>query len=49
MLIVLEAMWSSGVPVAADETQNEVGAPQHVLDQADVEARQARVTGRAIE
>jgi hypothetical protein len=47
--IVLEAVWNSGVTVAADETQNEGGAPQHVRDRTDVEAGQARVAGRVIE
>ncbi len=43
--IVLEAVWNSGVTVAADEAQNEGGAPQHVRDRADVEAGQAQVAG----
>jgi hypothetical protein len=47
--IVLESVWSRGATVAADETRNERGAPQHVLDRADVEAGQARVAGRVIE
>ncbi len=47
--IVLEAVWNRGVTVAADETRNEGGAPQHVRHRANVEARQARVAGRVIE
>ncbi len=35
--------------IAADETQNEGGAPQHVGERAGVEAGQARVAGRVIE
>ncbi len=47
--MVLEAVWNRGVTVAADETRNEGGAPQHVLHRADVEAGQAWVAGRVIE
>ena len=36
--IVLEAVWNRGVTVAADETRNEGGAPQHVRHRANVEA-----------
>ena len=36
--IVLEAVWNRGVTVAADETQNEGGSPQHVRHRANVEA-----------
>ena len=45
--IVLEAMWNRGVTVAADETRNEGGEPQHwhVLHRADLEAGQALVAG----
>ncbi len=46
-LIVLEAVLNSGVTVAADETRNDWGAPQHVCDRAGVEAGQA--AGRVIE
>jgi hypothetical protein len=42
-LSVLEAVWDSGVTVAADEARNKGGAPQHVGHRADVEAGQARV------
>ena len=35
--------------VAADETRNEGGAPQHVCHRADVEAGQAQVDGQVIE
>jgi hypothetical protein len=47
--IVLEAVWDSGVTVAADEARNEGGVPQHVGHRADVEAGQARVAGRVKE
>ncbi len=47
--VVLEAVWNSGVTVAADETRNEGGAPQNVSHRADVEAGQALVAGRVIE
>ena len=47
--VVLEAVWDSGVTIAADEARNEGGAPQHVGHWADVEAGQARVAGRVIE
>ncbi len=47
--IVLEAVWDSGVAVAADEAWNEGGAPKHVCHRADVEAGQARVAGPVIE
>ena len=43
--IVLEAVWNCGVTVAADETQNEGGKPQHVCHREDVEAGQALVAG----
>ncbi len=43
--IVLEAVWNSGVTVAADETRNEGGVPQHIRHRADVEAGQALVAG----
>ena len=36
--IVLEAVWNRGVTVAADETRNEGGTPQHVRHRANVEA-----------
>ncbi len=36
--IVLEAVWNRGVTVAADETRNEGGAPQHVGHRANLEA-----------
>ena len=36
--IVLEAVWNRVVTVAADETLNEGGTPQHVCHRADVEA-----------
>jgi hypothetical protein len=48
-LIVLEAVWDRGVPVAADEAQNEGGVPQHVCHRANLEAGQARIAGRVIE
>ncbi len=35
-LIVLEAVWDSGVTVAADEALNEGGPPQHIGHRADV-------------
>ena len=44
-LIVLEAVWNSGVTVSADEALNERGASKHVGYWADVEAGQARVAG----
>ncbi len=47
--IVLEAVRNRGVTFAADETQNEGGAPQHVSHRADVEAGQARVASLVIE
>ena len=47
--IVLEAVRNRGVSVAADETRNEGGAPQHVCNRADEEAGLARVAGRVIE
>ena len=43
--MVLEAVWNRGVTVAANETRNEGGAPQHVRHRADVEAGQALVAG----
>ena len=46
--VVLEAVWDSGVPIAADEARNEGGTPQHVCHRANVEAGQARVAGRVI-
>jgi hypothetical protein len=49
MQIVLEAVWNRGVTIAADEAQNDGGAPQHVCHRAHVEAGQARVAGRVIE
>jgi hypothetical protein len=51
-LVLLEAVWDSRVTVAADEAQNEGGAPhwpQHVGHKADVEAGQAQFAGRVIE
>ncbi len=47
--IILEAVWDSGVTVAADEARNERGAPQHVCHRKNVEAGQALVAGRVIE
>ena len=47
--MVLEAVWNRGVTVAADETQNEGGTPQHVRHRANVEAGKAQVAGRVIE
>ncbi len=44
--IVLEPVWNRGATVAADETWNEGGAPQHM---ADVEAGQELVAGKVIE
>ena len=46
--VVLEAVWDSGVPIAADEARNEGSAPQHDCHRANVEAGQARVAGRVI-
>ena len=43
--VVLEAVWDSGVPIAADEARNEGSAPQHVCHWANIEAGQARVAG----
>ncbi len=43
--IVLEAVWNRGVTVAADETRNEGGAPQHVRHRANKEAGQMLVAG----
>ncbi len=48
-VIVLEAVWNRVVTVAADETRNEGGAPQHVRHMADVEAGQVLAAGRVIE
>jgi hypothetical protein len=42
-LIVLEAVWDSGVTVAADKALNEGGALQHICHRADVYAGQALV------
>ncbi len=39
--IVLEGVWNRGVTVAAYETWNEGGAPQHIRHRVDVEAGQA--------
>jgi hypothetical protein len=47
--IALEAVWDSGLTVAADEARNKGSAPQHVGHRADVEAGQARVAGRVTE
>jgi hypothetical protein len=49
MLIVLKAVWNSGVTVAANETLDEVGAPQNDCYRTDVEAEQALVAGLVIE
>ncbi len=47
--LVSPAVWNRGVTVAADETRNEGGAPQHFRSRANVEAGQALVAGRVIE
>ncbi len=48
-LIVLEAVWHSGVTVAADEARTKGSTPHHVGHRADVEAGQALVACRVIE
>ncbi len=45
--IFLEAVWNRGVTVAAYETRNEGGAPQHICHRVDIEAGQAPGSHRA--